>query len=205
MNIEENLSNLVLVRHGQSEWNAKNLFTGWKDPSLTEKGLEEAKSTGKKIKEQNIMFDIHFTSELKRAQITGEIILSEIDQESIKTVKNIALNERDYGELSGLNKDESREKWGEEQIHIWRRSFDQPPPGGESLKDTANRVIPYFEKIIEPELSEMKNVLICAHGNSLRALVMHIEKISPEEIVKIEIATGEPIFYKLQNKEFIRT
>ena len=205
MNIEEKFSDLVLVRHGQSEWNAKNLFTGWKDPSLTEKGLEEAKSTGKKIKEQNIMFDIHFTSELKRAQITGEIILSEIDQESIKTVKNIALNERDYGELSGLNKDESREKWGEKQIHIWRRSFDQPPPGGESLKDTANRVIPYFEKVIEPELNERKNVLICAHGNSLRALVMHIEKISPEEIVKIEIATGEPIFYKLQNKEFIRT
>ena len=125
MNSEENFSHLVLVRHGQSEWNAKNLFTGWKNPSLTEKGLEEAKTTGKKIKVQNIIFDIHFTSELKRAQLTGEIILSEIDQESIQTVKNIALNERDYGELSGLNKDESREKWGEEQIHIWRRSFDQ--------------------------------------------------------------------------------
>ena len=180
MNSEENFSNLVLVRHGQSEWNAKNLFTGWKNPSLSEKGLEEAKTTGKKIKEQNIIFDIHFTSELKRAQLTGEIILSEIDQESIETIENIALNERDYGELSGLNKDESREKWGEEQIHIWRRSFDQPPPGGESLKDTADRVIPYFEKIIEPILNEKKNVLICAHGNSLRALVMHIEKISPE-------------------------
>ena len=160
------------------------------------------KSQEKKIKEQNIIFDIHFTSELKRAQLTGEIILSEIEQESLETVKNIALNERDYGELSGLNKDESREKWGEEQIHIWRRSFDQPPPGGESLKDTADRVIPYFEKVIEPVLNEKKNVLICAHGNSLRALVMHIEKISPEEIVKIEIATGEPIFYKFQNKNF---
>ena len=205
MNSKENFSHLVLVRHGQSEWNAKNLFTGWKNPSLTEKGLKEAKTTGKKIKEQNIIFDIHFTSELKRAQLTGEIILSEIDQESIQTVKNIALNERDYGELSGLNKDESREKWGEEQVHIWRRSFDQPPPGGESLKNTADRVIPYFERVIEPELNENRNVLICAHGNSLRALVMHIEKISPEEIVKIEIATGEPIFYKFQNKEFIRT
>ena len=204
MNSEENFSHLVLVRHGQSEWNAKNLFTGWKNPGLTEKGLEEAKITGKKIKEQNIIFDIHFTSELKRAQLTGEIILSEIRQESLETVKNIALNERDYGELSGLNKDESREKWGEEQIHIWRRSFDQPPPGGESLKDTADRVIPYFEKVIEPVLNEKKNVLICAHGNSLRALVMHIEKISPEEIVKIEIATGEPIFYKFQNKKFFR-
>ena len=150
MNSEENFSHLVLVRHGQSEWNAKNLFTGWKNPSLTEKGQKEAKITGEKIKEQNIIFDIHFTSELKRAQLTGEIILSEIEQESLETVKNIALNERDYGELSGLNKDESREKWGEEQIHIWRRSFDQPPPGGESLKDTADRVIPYFEKVIQP-------------------------------------------------------
>ena len=205
MNSEENFSHLVLVRHGQSEWNAKNLFTGWKNPGLTEKGLEEAKITGKKIKEQNIIFDIHFTSELKRAQLTGEIILSEIGQESLETVKNIALNERDYGELSGLNKDESREKWGEEQIHIWRRSFDQPPPRGESLKDTADRVIPYFEKVIEPLIYDKKNVLICAHGNSLRALVMHIEKISPEEIVKKEIATGEPIFYKFQNKDFFRT
>ena len=205
MNSEENFSNLVLVRHGQSEWNAKNLFTGWKNPSLTKKGQEEAKITGKKIKQQNIIFDFHFTSELKRAQLTGEIILTEIGQESIETVKNFALNERDYGELSGLNKDELRKKWGKEQIHIWRRSFDQPPPGGESLKDTADRVIPYFEKVIEPVLNDKKNVLICAHGNSLRALVMRIEKISPEEIVKIEIATGEPIFYKCQNKEFIRT
>ena len=205
MNSEENFSNLFLVRHGQSEWNAKNLFTGWKNPSLTKKGQEEAKITGKKIKQQNIIFDFHFTSELKRAQLTGEIILTEIGQESIETVKNIALNERDYGELSGLNKDELRKKWGKEQIHIWRRSFDQPPPGGESLKDTADRVIPYFEKVIEPVLNDKKNVLICAHGNSLRALVMRIEKISPEEIVKIEIATGEPIFYKCQNKEFIRT
>tara|TARA_Y100000591_G_C21567754_1_gene561832 strand:+ start:58 stop:675 length:618 start_codon:yes stop_codon:yes gene_type:complete len=205
MNSEEKFSNLVLVRHGQSEWNAKNLFTGWKNPSLTEEGIKEAKIAGEKIKKKNINFDTHFTSELKRAQMTGEIILSEINQESINMIKNIALNERDYGELSGLNKDESRKKWGEEQIHIWRRSFDQPPPGGESLKDTAERVIPYYEKVIEPYLEENKNILICAHGNSLRALVMHIEKISPEEIVKIEIATGEPIFYKFQNKELIRT
>ena len=175
------------------------------NPGLTDKGLEEAKITGGKIKEQNIIFDIHFTSELKRAQLTGEIILSEIDQESLETVKNIALNERDYGELAGLNKDESREKWGEEQIHIWRRSFDQPPPGGESLKDTADRVIPYFDKVIKPFLKKKKNVLICAHGNSLRALVMHIEKISPKEIVRIEIATGEPIFYKFKNEKFIKT
>lgn len=204
MNSSENFCNLVLVRHGQSEWNAKNLFTGWKDPSLTNKGKEEAKKAGETIKEKNINFDIHFTSELKRAQFTGKIILSEISQESTETIKNIALNERDYGDLSGLNKDESREKWGEKQIHIWRRSFDQPPPGGESLKDTADRVIPYFEQVIEPKIDQNKNVLICAHGNSLRALVMHIENISPEEIVKIEIATGEPIFYKVKNKEFNR-
>ena len=204
MNSSENFCNLVLVRHGQSEWNAKNLFTGWKDPSLTNKGKEEAKKACETIKEKNINFDIHFTSELKRAQFTGKIILSEISQESTETIKNIALNERDYGDLSGLNKDESREKWGEKQIHIWRRSFDQPPPGGESLKDTADRVIPYFEQVIEPKIDQNKNVLICAHGNSLRALVMHIENISPEEIVKIEIATGEPIFYKVKNKEFNR-
>ena len=204
MNSEENFSHLVLVRHGQSEWNAKNLFTGWKDPSLTEKGIKEAKNAGEKIKEKNISFDIHFTSELKRAQLTGEIILSEINQNSIETIKNIALNERDYGDLSGLNKDESREKWGEEQIHIWRRSFDQPPPGGESLKDTADRVIPYYEKVIEPYLEKNKNILICAHGNSLRALVMHIEAISPDEIIKKEIATGEPIFYKVKNVDILK-
>ncbi len=204
MNSEENFSHLVLVRHGQSEWNAKNLFTGWKDPSLTEEGIKEAKNAGEKIKEKNINFDIHFTSGLKRAQLTGEIILSEINQNSIETIKNIALNERDYGELSGLNKDESREKWGEEQIHIWRRSFDQPPPGGESLKDTAERVIPYYKKVIEPYLEENKNILICAHGNSLRALVMHIEAISPDEIVKKEIATGEPIFYKVKNVDILK-
>ena len=183
----------------------KKSFYGLEKPKSYRKRSKRGKITGEKIKQQNIIFDIHFTSELKRAQLTGEIILAEIDQVSIETVKNIALNERDYGELSGLNKDESREKWGEEQIHIWRRSFDQPPPGGESLKDTADRVIPYFEKVIEPVLNDEKNVLICAHGNSLRALVMHIEKISPEDIVKIEIATGEPIFYKFQNKEFFRT
>ena len=196
---------LVLVRHGQSEWNQKNLFTGWKNPPLTKQGEDEAIGAGKKISRLGISFYLHFTSKLIRAQKTGELILTELGQRELKTLENTALNERNYGDLAGLNKDESREKWGEEQIHIWRRSFDQPPPGGESLKDTADRVIPYFERVIEPFLNEKKNVLICAHGNSLRALVMHIEKISPEEIVKIEIATGEPIFYKFQNKEFFRT
>ena len=203
MKSTKNISDLVLVRHGQSEWNQKNLFTGWKNPSLTLKGKKEAEKTGENLKGKNIAFDIHYTSELKRAQLTGEIILSILKQESIKTIKNIALNERNYGDLSGLNKDDARKKWGEKQVHTWRRSFDEPPPGGESLKDTAERVIPYFKNVIEPNL-ESNNILICAHGNSLRALVMHIEEISSEEIVKLEIATGEPIFYKVKNKEIYK-
>ena len=202
MNSEENFSHLVLVRHGQSEWNAKNLFTGWKDPSLTEKGIKEAKNAGEKIKEKNISFDIHFTSELKRAQLTGEIILSEINQNSIETIKNIAVNERDYGDLSGLNKDEARKKWGEKQVHLWRRSYDTPPPGGESLKDTSDRVIPYFKKTIKPELEMKKNILITAHGNSLRALIKNIEDITATDIVKLEIATGEPIIYSFSDNKF---
>ena len=192
---------LVLVRHGQSEWNAKNLFTGWKNPTLTEQGIEEARKAGSKIKSINLDFDLHFTSELLRAQITGEIIQREIDQE-IKTIKNIALNERDYGDLSGLNKDEARKKWGEKQVHLWRRSYDTPPPGGESLKDTSDRVIPYFKKTIKPELEMKKNILITAHGNSLRALIKNIEDITATDIVKLEIATGEPIIYSFSNNKF---
>lgn len=192
---------LVLVRHGQSEWNEKNLFTGWKNPTLTEQGIEEARKAGSKIKSINLDFDLHFTSELLRAQITGEIIQREIDQE-IKTIKNIALNERDYGDLSGLNKDEARKKWGEKQVHLWRRSYDTPPPGGESLKDTSDRVIPYFKKTIKPELEMKKNILITAHGNSLRALIKNIEDITATDIVKLEIATGEPIIYSFSNNKF---
>ena len=192
---------LVLVRHGQSEWNEKNLFTGWKNPTLTEQGVEEARKAGSKIKSINLNFDLHFTSELLRAQITGEIIQREIDQQ-IKTIKNIALNERDYGDLSGLNKDEARKKWGEKQVHLWRRSYDTPPPGGESLKDTSERVIPYFNKTIKPELKMKKNILITAHGNSLRALVKNIEDIAATDIVKLEIATGEPIIYSFSNNKF---
>ena len=192
---------LVLVRHGQSEWNEKNLFTGWKNPTLTEQGVEEARKAGSKIKSINLDFDLHFTSELLRAQITGEIIQREIDQQ-IQTIKNIALNERDYGDLSGLNKDEARKKWGEKQVHLWRRSYDTPPPGGESLKDTSERVIPYFNKTIKPELKMKKNILITAHGNSLRALVKNIEDIAATDIVKLEIATGEPIIYSFSNNKF---
>ena len=192
---------LVLVRHGQSEWNEKNLFTGWKNPTLTEQGVEEARKAGSKIKSINLDFDLHFTSELLRAQITGEIIQREIDQQ-IRTIKNIALNERDYGDLSGLNKDEARKKWGEKQVHLWRRSYDTPPPGGESLKDTSDRVIPYFKKTIKPELEMKKHILITAHGNSLRALVKNIEDITAADIVKLEIATGEPIIYSFSSNKF---
>ena len=195
MNKEKNLSYLVLIRHGQSEWNEKNLFTGWKNPPLTEKGIEEAKLAGKRIKNLNIDFSYYFTSALIRAQETGEIILNQLEKEKIIKTRSQNLNERDYGDLSGLNKDEAKKEWGEDQVHIWRRSFDTPPPGGESLKDTADRVLPYFEKEIKPLVEQGNNILICAHGNSLRSLIMSLEEISPSEIVKVEIETGEPILF----------
>ena len=196
MSHPKKISTLVLVRHGQSQWNKENLFTGWKDPDLTERGIEEAINAGQKIKQTNISFDLHFTSKLKRAQKTGTLIMRELGQD-IDTSENEALNERDYGDLSGLNKDDARKKWGDKQVHIWRRSYDTPPPGGESLKNTAERVLPYFKDIIYPELRKHKNILISAHGNSLRALIMYLEKISEDAIVKLEIATGQPIFYQL--------
>ena len=188
--------NLILVRHGQSEWNAKNLFTGWKDPGLTDQGVSEAKNAGKLISEQNIEFDIMYTSMLSRAQKTGDIILGILNHKEIPIIKNEALNERHYGNLAGLNKDDARKKWGEEQVHIWRRSFDIPPPDGESLKDTADRVLPYFEAEIMPKVVSGSSILIAAHGNSLRALIMKLDSISPEDIVKLEIPTGAPIQYK---------
>lgn len=191
---------LVLVRHGESEWNKLNLFTGWKDPDLTEKGVSEAKAGGALLKSKGFKFDIAFTSALKRAQRTLQLILAEIGQTGLATVKDQALNERDYGDLSGLNKDEARAKWGEKQVHIWRRSYDIPPPGGESLKDTAARVLPYFEARIMPELTAGKNVLVAAHGNSLRALIMKLEGLTGEEIVARELATGVPIIYSFDAK-----
>ena len=190
-------ASLVLIRHGQSEWNEKNLFTGWKDPGLTAKGVEEAKSAGIQLRTEGFQFDVMFTSDLLRAQKTGEIILKELGVTNLPVVKNQALNERDYGDLSGLNKDEAREKWGDEQVHIWRRSFDTPPPGGESLKGTAERVLPYFKKEILPQLLEGKNILIAAHGNSLRSLVMELDQLTKEQVVKLEIATGDPIYYEI--------
>ena len=187
--------NLVLVRHGQSEWNAKNLFTGWKNPGLTETGVKEAISAGKLIKDEKINFDTMYTSELIRAQLTGNTILEIINQSDIPIIKDIALNERNYGSLAGLNKDDARKEWGEEQVHIWRRSYDVPPPDGESLKNTAERVLPYFNKEILPKVISGSNILIAAHGNSLRSLIMQLDELSKEEILNLEIPTGAPIKY----------
>jgi 2,3-bisphosphoglycerate-dependent phosphoglycerate mutase len=188
---------LVLCRHGQSEWNLKNLFTGWRDPDLTALGVEEAKTAGQKLKANGISFDVAFTSGLSRAQKTCQLILNELGQPQVTTHRHIALNERDYGELNGLNKDDARKKWGEEQVHIWRRSYDTPPPGGESLKDTAARVLPYYVHDILPVVLSGKRTLVAAHGNSLRALIMAMEGLSGEEIIARELATGVPIVYRL--------
>ncbi len=188
---------LVLVRHGESEWNKLNLFTGWRDPDLTETGIEEAHRAGQLIKKEGLVFDIAFTSALKRAQHTLEIILGELGQQGLETIRDQAINERHYGDLCGLNKDDARKKWGEEQVHIWRRSYDVPPPGGESLKDTAARVLPYYESTILPQVLAGKNVLVSAHGNSLRALIMQLDKLSTEEILKLNLPTGEPYVYRL--------
>ena len=196
---------LVLVRHGQSEWNLKNLFTGWKDPDLTEQGIAEAKEAGRKLKAQGLSFDIAFTSVLKRAQHTLDLALVEIGQTGLPVRKHLALNERDYGELSGLNKDDARKKWGEEQVHVWRRSYAVAPPGGESLRDTGARVWPYYLHEIQPHVMRGEQVLISAHGNSLRALMMALEGLSPDEIVKRELATGLPILYLLNPDTTVAT
>ena len=196
---------LVLVRHGQSEWNLKNLFTGWRDVDLTELGVEEAKRAGKALKSKKLKFDIAFTSALKRAQNTNALMLAELDQPRLKTIRDVALNERDYGDLSGLNKDDARKKWGEDQVHIWRRSYDVPPPGGESLKDTVARVLPFYCQEILPAVLAGERTIVAAHGNSLRALVMVLEKLSPEGILKREIATGVPIIYRLNADATVAT
>ena len=221
---------LVLLRHGQSEWNKLNLFTGWKDVDLSEKGVEEAKSAGRKLKEAGIEFDIAYTSYLKRAIKTLNIALEEMDSLYIETVKTWRLNERHYGALQGLNKKETAEKYGDEQVHIWRRSFDIAPPlmdkddensahrdkkyrdfpqdvipDGESLKLTLERTLPFFMDEIGPSLIASKNVLVAAHGNSLRSITKYIENISDEEITSVEIATGEPIVYTLdENLKIIK-
>ena len=189
---------LILVRHGESEWNQKNLFTGWKNPDLTEKGIEEARRCGRQLKSHGLVPDYCFTSALKRAQHTLDLLLDELGILDITITRNKALNERDYGDLAGLNKDEARKRWGEEQVLIWRRSYDVQPPGGESLKDTAARTLPFYRAEIEPMVTSGKTILVSAHGNSLRALVMAIEGLTPEQILKREIATGEPVIYELK-------
>jgi 2,3-bisphosphoglycerate-dependent phosphoglycerate mutase len=189
---------LVLVRHGQSEWNLKNLFTGWKDPGLTELGIAEARRAGELLSAREIRFDIAFTSALSRAQHTCRIILEGVGQPGLETIRDEALNERDYGDLSGLNKDDARARWGEEQVHVWRRSYDVPPPGGESLKDTGARVWPYYIREILPRAMRGETVLVAAHGNSLRSLVMVLDGLTREQVTELNLDTGVPIVYRLK-------
>lgn len=189
------MAKLVLVRHGQSQWNLENRFTGWVDVAITPQGEEEAHNAGKLLKD--VTFDKAYTSELKRAQITLDIILKEIGQTGIPIERDKAINERHYGDLQGLNKAETAEKHGKEQVHIWRRSYDVRPPGGESLKDTAERSIPYYTEKILPDLKAGKNIIVSAHGNSLRAIVMHLDNLSKEEVLQLNIATGAPIIYEI--------
>jgi 2,3-bisphosphoglycerate-dependent phosphoglycerate mutase len=190
---------LVLVRHGQSEWNLKNLFTGWRDIDLSEQGIAEARAAGGKLKAQGLRFDVAFTSALVRAQRTLDIMLEELGQRRIPILKDQALNERDYGDLVGLNKDDARKRWGEDQVHIWRRSYDVAPPGGESLRDTAARVLPYYIQEILPCVLQGKRVLVSAHGNSLRALVMVLDRHTTESITKLNLDTGVPMVYRLNS------
>lgn len=219
------MTKLVLIRHGESEWNKLNLFTGWTDVDLSEKGLQEAINGGKLLKENGYQFDIAFTSTLKRAIHTLWHVLDEIDQDYLQVIKDYRLNERHYGALQGLNKAETAEKYGQEQVHLWRRSFDVAPPAleetdkrnpalqdtykgidkkslplHESLKDTIKRVVPYYEKEILPLIKKGKRVLIAAHGNSLRALVKYLDNISDTDIADLNIPTGVPLIYELDEK-----
>jgi 2,3-bisphosphoglycerate-dependent phosphoglycerate mutase len=189
---------LVLIRHGQSYWNLKNLYTGWKDPALTPVGVEEARAAGRRIKALGVGFDKAFTSALSRAQHTTQLVLEEMGASSLPVVKDARLNERDYGDLSGLNKAEAAQKWGDEQVMIWRRSYDIPPPGGESLRDTLARVLPYYCQDILPCVLRGERTVVVAHGNSLRALLMVLERATPETIPGIELATGVPVVYRLR-------
>jgi 2,3-bisphosphoglycerate-dependent phosphoglycerate mutase len=188
---------LVLVRHGQSEWNLENLFTGWRDVDLSEQGVAEARAAGRKLAAQGFRFDVAFTSVLRRAQRTLDLMLEELGQTGIPVFEDQALNERDYGDLVGLNKDDARRRWGDEQVLVWRRSYDVAPPGGESLRDTAARVLPYYIQEMLPRVLRGDRVLVSAHGNSLRALVMVLDRHSPESIVKLNLETGVPMVYRL--------
>jgi 2,3-bisphosphoglycerate-dependent phosphoglycerate mutase len=193
------MGRLILIRHGQSQWNLENRFTGWIDIPLSPHGEEEARRAGQLLKDFKI--DRAFTSALTRAQQTLDIILKEIHQAGVPIKKDQALNERHYGDLQGLNKADTAKRYGEEQVLIWRRSYDVRPPGGESLKDTAARTLPYFTSQILPEAVKAgRAVLVCAHGNSLRSIVMDLDRLSPEEIMKVEIPTGEPIVYEISSE-----
>jgi len=196
---------LVLIRHGQSEWNLKNLFTGWKDPDLTNKGVEEARAAGRILKERDLSFDRAFASNLVRAQHTLQLVLDELGTPHTKTTWDQALNERDYGELCGLNKDDARRKWGDEQVHLWRRSYDVRPPGGESLKDTVARVVPYYCQTILPAVLGGQRTIVAAHGNSLRALIMVLDRLTPETIPTMELKTGILLLYRLKPDSTVDT
>jgi 2,3-bisphosphoglycerate-dependent phosphoglycerate mutase len=189
---------LVLVRHGQSEWNRLNMFTGWKDVGLSEEGVTEAHRAGQQLKDEGLVFDSAFASTLKRAHNTLDIILGEAGQGKLPIIKAAALNERDYGDLVGINKEEARKRFGAEKVQIWQRSYDVAPPGGESLKDTAARVCPFFDRWIVPELQSGKNVIVVAHGNSLRSLIMELDKLSPEEVQHYSLATATPVIYRVK-------
>ena len=199
------MNKLVLLRHGQSQWNLENRFTGWKDVPLTVKGIDEAHNAGLLLKKYNIKIDKIFSSMLERANKTAEIAIKASEIENLHKNGNIIyekdqrLNERDYGDLVGLNKAETADKFGKEQVHIWRRSYDTPPPNGESLKDVVNRVTPYFIEKIQPLILDNKNVLIAAHGNSLRAIMIKVGMYKPDEISSIELPTGSPLCLDYQN------
>ena len=194
---DSDMKQMVLIRHGESQWNLENRFTGWVDVPLSPRGEQEAKEAGKKL--QAFRFIQAFTSVLTRAIRTLEIVLEEIGQSDLQVVRDQALNERMYGDLQGLNKAETAEKYGEHQVKLWRRSYDVPPPGGESLQDTAARVIPYYQEQIWPALSKGDSILVVAHGNSLRALVMHLDQLSREEVLELNIPTGAPLLYELED------
>jgi 2,3-bisphosphoglycerate-dependent phosphoglycerate mutase len=191
------MTKLVLLRHGESQWNLENRFTGWVDVPLSSKGEQEAKAAGRKL--AGITFDRAYTSVLKRAIDTLAIVLEVIGQSNIPVEKDKALNERMYGELQGLNKAETAQKYGDQQVKIWRRSYDVRPPGGESLKDTADRVLPYYEQHIRPQILAGRNILIAAHGNSLRALVMQLDQLSREAVLELNIPTGAPLLYEFDS------
>ena len=204
------MSKLILLRHGQSQWNLENRFTGWKDIKLSEKGISEAKESGRLIKEKKIPIDIVYSSGLKRAIDTAIIAMKEANYDHLFNngeliiIKNIAVNERDYGDLTGLNKKETAEKYGKEQVHIWRRSYDVNPPGGESLKNVVERVKPYFENTMKKDLENRKNILLSAHGNSLRALFLILNFYTAETISTAEMPTGKPFIIEYENNKITK-